>query len=79
MDGTRKKHEQTDLNLKGGKRWNAQDLLPLKATFNVTKKTGKCMFNLTMRRVGVTTVIMKTQQCVPFIIELHATVSNTKC
>jgi len=37
------------------------------------------MFNLTMRRVGVTIVVMKTQQCVPFIVELHVTVSNTKC
>jgi len=45
MDGTRKKEPQTDMNLKGGKRRNAQKLLLLmlfsvKGTFNVTKKTG---------------------------------------
>jgi hypothetical protein len=42
MDGTRKKQELTDMNLKGEKRCNAQNLLllPLKAAFNVSKKTG---------------------------------------
>jgi hypothetical protein len=42
MDGTRKKQELTDMNLKGRKRWSAQNLLlllllPLKAPFNVSK------------------------------------------
>jgi hypothetical protein len=39
----------------------------------------QCTCNLTLWRVCVTTVVTKTQQCVPFIVELHVTVKSIKC